>query len=75
MHWGCSAKQLRISTAQNRRYYYYLTADERVGDLMREQVNADRALVATLATRKVGRDLPPPSPDADPRRLPPGRAR
>ena len=33
MHWGCSAKQLRISTALNRRYYYYLTADERVGDL------------------------------------------
>ena len=25
MHWGCSAKQLRISTALNRRYYYYLT--------------------------------------------------
>ena len=23
MHWGCSAKQLRISTALNRRYYYY----------------------------------------------------
>lgn len=37
LHWGCSAKQLRISTALNRRYYYYLTADERVGDLMREQ--------------------------------------
>ncbi|MBX2822573.1 MAG: hypothetical protein KTR29_22945, partial [Rhodothermaceae bacterium] len=31
LHWGCSAKQLRISTALNRRYYYYLTADERVG--------------------------------------------
>ena len=25
MHWGCSAKQLRISTALNRRYYYFLT--------------------------------------------------
>ena len=44
MHWGCSAKQLRISTALNRRYYYFLTADERVGDLMREQIEAARTL-------------------------------
>lgn len=36
--WGDSAKQLRISTAENRRFYYYLTADERVGDLMQEEV-------------------------------------
>lgn len=54
MHWGCSAKQLRISTALNRRYYYYLTADERVGDLMREQVEAAR----TLRTIVPGRKLP-----------------
>jgi hypothetical protein len=54
MHWGCSAKQLRISTALNRRYYYYLTADERVGDLMREQVEAAR----TLRTIEPGRKLP-----------------
>jgi hypothetical protein len=26
LHWGCSAKQLRISTAANRRYYYYSPA-------------------------------------------------
>ena len=53
MHWGCSAKQLRISTALNRRYYYFLTADERVGDLMREQIEAARALRTVLATRKL----------------------
>jgi len=53
MHWGCSAKQLRISTALNRRYYYYLTADERVGDLMREQNEAARTLRTVLATRKL----------------------
>lgn len=53
MHWGCSAKQLRISTALNRRYYYYLTADERVGELMREQVEAAR----TLRTIEPGRKL------------------
>ena len=54
MHWGCTAKQLRISTALNRRYYYYLTADERVGDLMREQIEAAR----TLRTVRPGRKLP-----------------
>jgi hypothetical protein len=53
MHWGCSAKQLRISTALNRRYYYYLTADERVGDLLREQIEAAR----TLRTIQPGRKL------------------
>ncbi len=53
LHWGCSAKQLRISTALNRRYYYYLTGDERVGDLMREQVEAVRALVKFPPGRKL----------------------
>jgi hypothetical protein len=53
MHWGCSAKQLRISTALNRRFYYFLTADERVGDLMREQIEGARTLRSVLATRKL----------------------
>ena len=52
-HWGCSAKQLRISTALNRRFYYFLTGDERVGDLMREQNEAAR----TLRTVPPGRKL------------------
>jgi len=52
-HWGCSAKQLRISTATNRRYYYYLTGDERVGDLMREQVEAGHALLRVPPGRKL----------------------
>jgi len=61
-HWGCSAKQLRISTALNRRYYYYLTGDERVGDLMREQIEAGHALLRIppgrkLATAEVPGDL------------------
>jgi hypothetical protein len=60
-HWGCSAKQLRISTALNRRFYYYLTGDERVGDLMREQNEAAR----TLRTVPPGRKLA----DAAERRL------
>lgn len=53
LHWGCSAKQLRISTALNRRYYYYLTGDERVGDLMRAQIEAGRALLRIPPGRKL----------------------
>ena len=52
-HWGCSAKQLRISTATNRRYYYYLTGDERIGDLMREQIEAGHALLRIPPGRKL----------------------
>ncbi len=40
-HWGCGAKEARISMSYLKRYYYYLTTDERTGDLMREVANAD----------------------------------
>lgn len=39
--WGDGAKEARISQAAWKRFYYYLTTDERVGDLMREVVNVD----------------------------------
>lgn len=65
LHWGCSAKQLRISTALNRRFYYYLTGDERVGDLMREQIEAARALATIQANRKVAKErVTAPDPHA-----------
>ena len=53
LHWGDSAKQLRISTAIYRRFYYYLTADERVGDLLREVVDADARLAEINPVRKL----------------------
>lgn len=53
LHWGCSAKQLRISTAANRRIFYYLTGDERVGDLLNEQVNAAAKLAEIVPVRKL----------------------
>jgi len=67
MHWGCSAKQLRISTALNRRFYYYLTADERVGDLMREQLEAARTLRIIQPGRKLpdAADRPVEDPNGD----------
>ena len=61
-HWGCSAKQLRISTVAYRRFYYYLTADERVGDLMRDLVGADEAFLTLDPIRKIRKEpIPPPT--------------
>jgi hypothetical protein len=40
-HWACGAKEARISQAAFRRFYYYLTGDERTGDIMREVVDLD----------------------------------
>ncbi|MFT3870485.1 MAG: hypothetical protein QM715_18710 [Nibricoccus sp.] len=41
-HWGDGAKQPRISHAGLKRYYYFLSGgDERTGDLLREQIDAD----------------------------------
>ncbi|HWA86201.1 MAG TPA: Tat pathway signal sequence domain protein, partial [Opitutus sp.] len=54
-HWGDSAKQVRISTAVYRRFYYYLTADERVGDLMHELLDCDERVAAIPPGRKIGR--------------------
>ena len=43
-HWGCGAKEARISQAAWNRYYYYLTTDERCGDLMTEVKDAEQKL-------------------------------
>lgn len=43
-HWGCGAKEARISQAAFNRFYYYLTTDERTGDLMTAQRDADTLL-------------------------------
>ncbi|MDP0499947.1 MAG: twin-arginine translocation signal domain-containing protein [Verrucomicrobiota bacterium JB022] len=64
-HWGCSAKQLRISTAAYRRFHYFLTGDERTGDVLEEVAQADRALAGLKATRKLPNQMPtPPGVDA-----------
>lgn len=65
MHWGCSAKQLRISTAANRRFYYYLTGDERVGELMSEQINAVQTLQTIVPVRKVNAATPKNTENSD----------
>lgn len=43
-HWGCGAKESRVSEAWWNRFYYYLTADERTGDIIQEVACADTIL-------------------------------
>jgi YetA-like protein len=44
-HWGCGSKEVRISQAPLRRFYHYLTTDERAGDLMHEVADADLTML------------------------------
>jgi hypothetical protein len=44
-HWGDGAKEARIGQAALRRFYYYLTTDERTGDVMHEALQADASTV------------------------------
>ena len=53
-HWSDSSKQPRVSNASYRRIFYYLTADERVGDLLHDLIDSDR----TLTTVEIGRKVP-----------------
>jgi hypothetical protein len=53
-HWSDSSKQPRVSNASYRRIFYYLTADERVGDLMRDLLTSDQ----TLQQVEIGRKVP-----------------
>ncbi len=43
-HWGCGAKEARISQAGFNRFYHYLTADDRMGDLMSAVTDSDQKL-------------------------------
>ncbi len=42
--WGDGAKEARISQSDHWRYFYYLTTDERTGDIMRDDLDADVAV-------------------------------
>ena len=55
MHWGCSAKQLRISTALNRRY---LLLPDRRRTRRRSHARADRGRHARCAPCSPARKLP-----------------
>lgn len=46
VHWGCGCKEARIGMAGLHRYYYYLTGDERIGDMMDEVKDSDFTTVS-----------------------------
>ncbi|EEU43797.1 uncharacterized protein NECHADRAFT_45477 [Fusarium vanettenii 77-13-4] len=52
-HFSDSSKQLRISNVLYRRIYYYLTGDERMGDLISELGQCQNALLVLDSHRKV----------------------
>ncbi|WP_327170857.1 Tat pathway signal sequence domain protein [Streptomyces sp. NBC_01336] len=52
-HYADSAKQQRIANTTYRRFYYFLTADERVGDLMRANVDSDETFLGLDPLRKI----------------------
>lgn len=56
VHWGDGAKEARISESFTKRFGYYLTADELLGDLIRASLQADRTLIRIDPLREV---LPP----------------
>ena len=55
-HFSDSSKQPRVSNAAYRRFYYYLTADERCGDLMHDLIHSDETLRVVDISRKLGGD-------------------
>ncbi|MGW7521365.1 exo-rhamnogalacturonan lyase family protein [Streptomyces sp. NPDC054796] len=55
-HYADSAKQQRISTAAYRRFFYYLTADERTGDLMHALWDSEKTFLVLDPLRKVRED-------------------
>ncbi|WP_075661816.1 exo-rhamnogalacturonan lyase family protein [Streptomyces acidiscabies] len=52
-HYADSAKQQRIANTTYRRFYYFLTADERVGDLMHANVDSDETFLVLDPIRKI----------------------
>jgi hypothetical protein len=42
VHWGCPCKEQRVSVAAPKRFLYFLTADERIGELLWEVAQADQ---------------------------------
>jgi hypothetical protein len=53
-HWGDGAKEARINEAFLKRFYYYLTTDERTGDLLREPLGTvEQTLLKVPPLREV----------------------
>ena len=44
VHWGCGCKECRVGMAQLYKVFYYLTGDERIGDIMDDEKDVDFAV-------------------------------
>jgi hypothetical protein len=66
-HWGDGAKEARIGQAAFRRYYYYLTTDERCGDIMHDALQAEESVARYDPMRLA--DPPRPGDPAFPVRI------
>jgi hypothetical protein len=56
VHWGDGAKEARIAESYTKRFSYYLTTDELLGDIIRVSLRADETLRTVDPLREV---LPP----------------
>lgn len=61
-HWGDGAKEVRVSQSALKRYYYYLTTDERTGDLMHETTKNSLEAIARFGPMRIAQ---PPAEDED----------
>ncbi|WP_205327144.1 hypothetical protein [Glycomyces sp. YM15] len=52
-HWGDSSKQVRVSNANYRRYFYYLTADERTGEQLHLLADSEKTALVLDTARKI----------------------
>jgi hypothetical protein len=67
-HWGDGSKEAREGQAVLRRFYYYLTTDERTGDVMRESLVADSTL-GHLDPLRIAYPVTPEHPNPYPTRV------
>lgn len=68
-HWGCGAKESRISQAQWNRFYYYMSGgDERLGTLMHDVIDLD-TLLYTLDPMRLAQPRDAKTPCTAPARL------
>jgi len=56
--WGDGAKEARISMAPYRRFYYYLTTDERTGDVMHDTLQAEKSILTVDPMREADPPVP-----------------
>ncbi|SMO53867.1 hypothetical protein [Gracilimonas mengyeensis] len=68
-HWGGGAKEVRVSQAPLKRFFYYLTTDERTGDLIRQTTEDATDAIAKLDPMRIAMPLENPDEFPYPARL------